>query len=301
MSLQNNLPKILGNYRFDAPISNWFCVNAKADILFKPANCLDLQHFLKNKPKELSVNILGAASNVIISSHGIEGCLIKLGKEFANVQIIQNNGNIFLKVGAANLCVNIANYCKNFGLAGLEFLSGIPGAIGGAIAMNAGCYGSEIANYLHELTAIDEAGNLLIFSNSQCQFAYRKNNLLQKNKLFIIEAIFKVDQSSEQQVSNKISQLQMQREQSQPIRAKTGGSTFKNPPNLKAWQLIDEAGCRGLENGDAKISTKHCNFIINQGNATAQEIVNLGNLVQEKVFAKSSIMLEWEIIKFGRW
>jgi len=195
--------------------------------------------------------------------------------------------------GAAALCGNVALYCKNAALSGLEFFSGIPGSIGGAIAMNAGCYGFDVAQNLISAIAMDFDGNLHKLSNSDFGFFYRGNKI-SKNFIFI-EGRFKAAKSSFDEVEKKITELNRQREKAQPIRAKTGGSTFKNPPRLSAWKLIDEAGYRGKIIGDAQISEKHCNFMINRGQAKAKDLIDLGNEVKKSVKEKTGVDLEWEI------
>lgn len=290
-----NLPIISGEYRFNHQIKNWFDVKSKAEIFFKPANQIDLKNFLATYPKSLKINILGASSNVIIKDEIINGVLIKIGAGFSKITHYLEDNQIILESEAGNLCGNIANYCKKFGLTGLEFFSGIPGTIGGAVAMNAGCYNNDVANNLKNVEMLDYSGNNHCFTNKECGFSYRKNQIICDNQMIITTARFFVKQSTPELVEEVIKNLQKQREISQPIRAKTGGSTFKNPQGHKAWQLIDEAGCRGLKNGDAQISEKHCNFMINTGNATAKQLTDLGNIVIEKVFKNSNILLEWEI------
>lgn len=296
--LLNILPKIRGQYRKNADLKNWFGVGGKAEILYKPADLEDLQDFLKNCPKEIPVNILGAASNVIIRDEGVKGVVIRLGGEFAK---ISNQENL-IKAGAAALCSNVALYSKNQGLANLEFLTGIPGSIGGAIAMNAGCYGSDISQILVSTLALDYQGNLHELKNSDFQFYYRGNKIAQ-NFIFV-ETLFKAEKSTIEAVSNKVIECNLKRENSQPIRAKTGGSTFKNPnpqnpQEKKAWQFIDEAGCRGLRKGGAQISEKHCNFMINNNNASACDLIDLASEVQKKVQEKSGVKLELEIKILG--
>jgi UDP-N-acetylmuramate dehydrogenase len=287
------LPKVRGIYRENAELKSWFDVGGKAEIMFRPADIADLQDFLKNCPKEIPINILGAASNVIIRDEGVKGVVIRLGGEFAKTSC---DGE-FIKAGAATLCGNVALFSKNEALAELEFLSGIPGSIGGAIAMNGGCYGSDMAQILVSATALDFEGNLIELKNSDFGFYYRGNKI-SKNFIFV-EALLKGKKSTVEVVAEKIAELNQQREKAQPIRAKTGGSTFKNPDNLKAWQLIDEAGCRGMTNGDAQISEKHCNFMINQKSASAQDLIDLGNKVKKLVKEKSGVNLEWEIKIIG--
>ena len=283
------LPKIRGVYRENAELKNWFDVGGKAEILFRPADIADLQDFLKNCPKEIPVKILGAASNVIISDDGVKGVVIRLGGEFAKISCDKE----LVKAGAATLCGNVALFSKNEGLANLEFLTGVPGSIGGALAMNAGCYGSEISNILVSAKALDFDGNLIELSNADFGFFYRGNKISQK--YIFVEATFKSLKSNAEEVAKKIAEFNSQRELAQPIRAKTGGSTFKNPESKKAWQLIDEAGFRGAREGDAQISEKHCNFMINRGKASARDLINLGNKVKKSVKEKSGVDLEWEI------
>lgn len=287
------LPKVRGIYRENAELKNWFDVGGKAEIMFRPADIADLQDFLKNCPKEIPLNILGAASNVIIRDEGVKGVVIRLGGEFAKVSY---EGEL-IKAGAATLCGNVALFSKNAELTGLEFLNGIPGSIGGAIAMNGGCYGSDMSQILVSATAVDFEGNLHQLKNSDFGFFYRGNKI-SKNFIFV-ETLMKGTKSSAEIVAAKISELNQQRENAQPIRAKTGGSTFKNPENIKAWQLIDEAGCRGMEIGDAQISPKHCNFMINKKSARAQDLIDLGNKVKKLVKEKSGVDLEWEIKILG--
>lgn len=287
------LPQVRGIYRANAELKNWFNISAAAEILFRPKDIADLQHFLKNIPKEVPVTILGAASNVIIKDKGIAGVTIRLGGEFAKI----SHENNLVKVGAACLCANAALYSKNAALTNLEFLTGIPGSIGGAIAMNAGCYGSDISQILISAKAVDFDGNLIELNKVEdFGFSYRENKIA-KNFIFV-EALFKGLESDFDTIEKKINEFNRNRESSQPIRAKTGGSTFKNPveqSEKKSWQLIDEAGCRGLSKKDAQISEKHCNFMINNGNASAQDLIDLGTEVQKSVKEKTGITLEWEI------
>ncbi len=287
--LIKKLPKIRGIYREDAELKNWFDVGGKAEVLFRPADLDDLQFFLKNYPKEIPVQILGAASNVIISDEGVKGVVIRLTGEFAKISCAEN----IVTAGAAALCGNVALHSRNAALAGLEFFTGIPGSVGGAVAMNAGCYESDISKILLSAKALDFEGNLVELKNSDFGFFYRGNKIAQK--FIFIEATFELKKSSVEAVTKKIFELNQQREISQPIRAKTGGSTFKNPENKKAWQLIDVAGCRGKKIGDAEISQKHCNFMINRGKASAQNLIDLGNEVKKSVEKKSRVILEWEI------
>ncbi len=296
------LPAVRGIYRTDAELKNWFNITTKAEVLFRPKDIEDLQFFLKNISKEISVTVLGAASNVIIKDSGIAGVVIRLGGEFAKISHKEN----LIEVGAACLCGNAALYSQNAALTDLEFLSGIPGSIGGALAMNAGCYGSDMSQVLVSAKAVDLNGDLAILARSDFEFAYRENKIAKK--YIFVEATLKGSESSSEVIAKNISDLNKKREEAQPIRAKTGGSTFKNPSmdssanivtTKKAWELIDAAGCRGLKENDAQISEKHCNFMINNGNASAQNLIDLGNKVQKLVKEKTGISLEWEIKILG--
>lgn len=291
----NNLPKVRGSYRENFLLSKvtWFGVGGCAQILFKPADIEDLSYFLQTKSPNIPYLVLGVGSNILVRDGGVKGVVIRLGKEFTKITHNEN----YLTAGAGALDLNVSNYCLDNSLEGLEFLSGIPGVIGGALAMNAGAYGQEISNHLIKLEALDEHGNLITIKQEDCGFQYRSSNL-NKNLIFT-KAYFKIKAGDKNLIAKRMEDIQQQREQSQPIRNKTGGSTFKNPQGHKAWQLIDQAGCRGLRVGDAIMSEKHCNFLINQGSATASEIEQLGEQVRKAVFNNSGIMLEWEIKIIG--
>jgi UDP-N-acetylmuramate dehydrogenase len=287
-----NLPKVNGTYRFNVDLSktNWFRVGGKAQILFIPKDIDDLAFFLANKPQNMPIHILGVGSNIIIRDEGIQGVVIKLGGGFAK---ITHQDNLVI-VGGACICYNVSLFSKIYGLSGLEFLSGIPGSVGGAIAMNAGCYGLDISQIIVVATAIDFNGNIIQLNRDDFNFKYRGHSLEQN--LIFVEGVFKTTTSTSEEVGKKIAEFNNIREQSQPIRTKTGGSTFKNPKgDKKAWQLIDEAGCRGIKIGGAQISEKHCNFMINTGDAKATDLINLGNKVIDLVKEKTGIVLEWEI------
>jgi len=291
------LPKVAGTYKKSASIINWFGLPAIADVVFRPSCLADLQHFLSKVDYQIPIQIIGAGSNIIITKPCVSGVVIKLGKEFTNISCDQN----LLTVGGGNLCSTVSLYCQKYGLGGLEFLNTIPGSVGGGIAMNAGCYGGDISQFLIEATALDYQGNLHKISNQDFGFVYRGNSLT-KQYIFV-EAVFACQESSPQLVAEKIKTLQQQREESQPIRAKTGGSTFKNPENqhtnlgtnLRTWQLIDAVGLRGHFIGDACFSSKHCNFLINTNQATSENLLDLGKLAQEKVQKQFNISLQWEL------
>jgi len=292
-----NLPKVRGTYRFDVDLSktNWFRVGGKAQILFLPKDAEDLMFFLATKSSDLPTTILGVGSNIIVRDGGVEGVVIKLGGDFTKI----NHKDNLVTIGGSCLCYNAALYCRLNGLAGLEFLAGIPGSVGGAINMNAGCYNGDIASALVSATAIDFDGKIIKLEHKDFGFKYRGSSL-PKNLIFV-EGVFKIEKSTPEAVGHKIAEFNRKRELTQPIRTKTGGSTFKNPDgNKKAWQLIDEASCRGMKLGGAQISEQHCNFMINVNNATAKDLIDLGNLVIDKVKEKSGITLEWEIKIIGK-
>lgn len=291
-----NLPKVRGTYRNNFLLSSvtWFGVGGKADILFKPADIDDLIYFIKNKPKDLPCFVLGVGSNLLVRDGGISGVVIRLGKGFT--EISHNESELI--VGAGALDLNVSIYAAEHGIAGLEFLSGIPGVMGAAVAMNAGAYGKEIADVLIKVEAVDESGNIHLIKNEDCGFVYRGNSL--NKKLIFTKAYLKTENGNKEEIFARIANIQKQREETQPIRSKTSGSTFKNPSNLKAWELIDEAGCRGLKVGDAQMSEKHCNFLINTGNASAKDIEDLCEMVHQKVLKTSGINLELEIKIVGK-
>ncbi len=300
--LIKKLPIVRGEYRQNASLKNWFDVGGKAEILYKPADIKDLQDFLCNCPKEISITILGAASNVIIRDGGVDGVVIRLGGEFAKISVEEEK----IIAGAAALCGNVALQSKNAGLSGLEFLTGIPGSIGGAVAMNGGCYGSDMAQIIETVRALDYQGSMHELKNEDFGFYYRGNKIA--TKFIFVEAVLKGCKSSVEAVSQKIAEFNKKREEAQPIRAKTGGSTFKNPTapatkndlTKKAWQLIDEAGYRGAMVGDAQISSKHCNFMINTGKARALDLIELGTKAKQSVKEKTGVDLEWEIKIIGK-
>lgn len=287
------LPEILGTYRFNSKINNWFGTDSYAQILFKPKDENDLANFLKNFPDKEKINIIGAASNIIFKNKITDGVVVKLSANFAKITKKDN----FINAGAASLCRNVAFFSKDNSLANLEFLSGIPGTVGGAIAMNAGCYGNEISDFLIEAEAVDVNGNFVKFNNKDFDFHYRGSDLIKQRskELIFLSAKFNCKPTPQELIAKKIDDLVANREKSQPIRAKTGGSTFKNPPHCKAWELIDKAGFRGKEVSNVKVSDKHCNFLINSGNASGQDIINLIEEIQNEVLTKFDTVLEVEI------
>jgi UDP-N-acetylmuramate dehydrogenase len=238
--------------------------------------------------------ILGVGSNLLVRDAGIAGVVIRLGKGFTEVKF---SGNL-IEAGSAALCYNVSQLVLSKSLSGLEFWSGIPGTVGGALSMNAGAYGSETADRLEAAEAIDESGSIHQLKPSDIGYVYRGHTM--PEKMFFTRGWWRLTEKSQAEISTAMNAIRDARVDSQPIRSRTGGSTFKNPAGKKAWQLIDSAGCRGLKNGDAQISNQHCNFLINNGNATATEIEALINEVQRRVYEHSSVMLEVEIKCVGR-
>ncbi|MDA7579236.1 UDP-N-acetylmuramate dehydrogenase [Alphaproteobacteria bacterium] len=271
----------------------WFDVGGNAEILFVPEDIKDLIGLLKSKPKKYEIYPIGAGSNILVSDKGIKG--ITLITKKLNQISIDNFGVITAQAGAVD--ADVARFARNQERTGLEFLVGIPGTIGGGIKMNSGAFGTEFKDILIDVKAINNLGEIKTFSNKELQMGYRKIGL--SKEWIFYEARFKSSKDSKDKITTKMRRIIHLRKEAQPTAVKTGGSTFKNPFNKKAWKLIDEAGCRGLQNGDAMISKKHCNFIINLKKSTSQEIEELAQMVQDKVFEKSGIRLDWEIQRVG--
>ena len=272
---------------------NWFNVGGNAEILFVPEDIKDLIGLLKSKPKKYEIYPIGAGSNILVSDKGIKG--ITLITKKLNQISIDNFGVITAQAGAVD--ADVARFARDQDRTGLEFLVGIPGTIGGGIKMNSGAFGAEFKDILIDVKAINNLGEINTFSNKELQMGYRKIGL--SKEWIFYEARFKSSKDSKDKITTKMRRIIHLRKEAQPTAVKTGGSTFKNPINKKAWKLIDEAGCRGLQNGDAMISEKHCNFIINLKKSTSQEIEELAQMVQDKVFEKSGIRLDWEIQRVG--
>lgn len=293
---RQQLPNVRGRYSFDALLSGqtWFRVGGPADVLFKPIDIEDLQHFLKHRPLGVPVYMIGTGSNMLVRDKGIRGIVIRLGRGFSTIQ----RDGYAIEVGAGALDRTVAFTCAQEGIGGLEFLVGIPGSIGGAIRMNAGCYEHEIKDILEWVDLMDLEGNITRLTPNDLNMTYRHTNLTDAH--IIIRARLQGYAVDPQESATIVERLLAAREETQPVRGRTGGSTFKNPSHpKKAWQLIDEAGCRGLRIGDAQVSPKHCNFLMNLEEASAKDIENLGNIVKEKVKAHSGIDLSWEIIRLG--
>jgi UDP-N-acetylmuramate dehydrogenase len=291
------VPALRGRLTADAPLApyTWFRVGGPAQLLFQPADEADLAYFLGRLPGEIAVTILGLGSNVIVRDRGVAGVVIRLGgKAFGAIEATADRR---LVAGTASPDVKVANAAAAAGVAGLEFYRGIPGSIGGALRMNAGAHGGETKDALVEARGVDRSGAVRTFSLAQMGYSYRHS--LAPADVIFTQAVFQGRAGDAKDILAQMERITAAREASQPIREKTGGSTFKNPPGERAWALIDKAGCRGLILGDAQVSTMHCNFLINRGVATAAEIEALGEEVRRRVRESSGIDMEWEIKRLG--
>lgn len=279
----------------------WFRVGGAADVLFLPADEADLADFLRALPPEIPVSVLGVGSNVIVRDNGVAGVVVRLaGRAFAAVEPMEGAR---IKAGAGALDGMLAKSAAKAGVAGLEFYVGVPGSVGGALSMNAGCYGRETQDVLVEARALSRTGECLTVSASEFGFSYRHNAL--PPELIFLDATFQGRLDAPEAIQTRMAEITAKREGSQPIREKTGGSTFKNPTlpsgdKLSAWMLVDEAGMRGAKRGGAQVSDKHANFLINTGAATAADIEGLGEDIRAAVLAKNGVALEWEIKRIGR-
>ena len=289
------LPPVRGTYTENAPLKNlvWFRAGGNAEILFRPADADDLATFLAAKNADTRVTVIGVGSNLLVRDGGIPGVVVRLPGAFGKIAIEGDR----IRAGAASLDAAVARAAADAGIGGLEFLRGVPGTIGGALRMNAGCYGREIKDIFVEATAIDGQGNKHVLNAADMGFVYRKSAV--PDDLIFVEAVFEGEMGDPNAIKARMNTLVEQRENAQPVKSKTGGSTFKNPPGYKAWELIDQAGCRGLTHGAAQVSEKHCNFLINTGDATAADIEGLGEDVRARVKEKFGVVLEWEIKRVG--
>ena len=288
---------IRGSVTHDAPLApyTWFRVGGKADTLFRPKDEADLRNFLRQTPPETPVTVIGAASNTLIRDGGVEGVVVKLGKGFGDITPLDENT---LRVGAALPDLNLARYLADNALDGGAFFRGVPGTVGGAIRMNAGAYGTETRDVITKIYGVDRSGDKVVFSAEEADFAYRRCGLPSDIIFTAAEMRFKPGDAT--MIRAEMVKITEEREKTQPVKSLTGGSTFKNPPDAKAWMLIDAAGCRGLQVRQARMSEKHCNFMINEGGATARDLEKLGETVRQRVFAHSGVLLEWEIKRIGR-
>ncbi len=291
------LPIVRGKYKENYKLAHltWFKVGGAADVLYKPVDEDDIANFLKQNGGKLPVTVIGAGSNIIIRDRGVEGVVIKLGSGFTEIEILPEGD---LLVGAACLNFNLAKFSQANGIKGFEFLVGIPGTVGGGVAMNAGSYGSEFKDIVKSVYALDKMGAQMQIPLKDIGFDYRKNSL--PTNLIYTKVVFRADRGDPNEIKLKMQDISKKRAETQPITEKTSGSTFANPEGKRAWELIDQAGLRGMRIGDAVISEKHCNFMINQGNANASDMEQLGEFVKNKVKDHSGIELKWEIKRIGR-
>jgi UDP-N-acetylmuramate dehydrogenase len=294
--LKAAMPQLRGRLTANQSLAEltWFRVGGPAQLLFTPADEDDLAYFLKNLPKELPVYAVGVGSNLIVRDGGLPGIVIRLSpRGFGETSVA---GDV-VSAGAAALDKRVAETAASAGLAGLEFFFGIPGTIGGALRMNAGANGAETRDVLLEATGIGRDGGKHVFTNSEMKFVYRNSGI--DPSVIFTAARFRGQAASPEAIRARMNEVQAHREAAQPIREKTGGSTFQNPPGESAWKLIDAAGCRGLRVGAAQVSEMHCNFLINTGEATGHDIETLGETVRARVKENSGIELHWEIKRIG--
>lgn len=297
----DRLPPVRGSYteQVDLSTMTWFRVGGPADVVFQPADPDDLSTFLASKPSDIPVVIMGVGSNLLVRDGGLRGVLIRLGgRAFASVTV---QGEEVI-AGAGALDAVVARAAQKHSLTGLEFLRGIPGTLGGAVRMNAGAYGQETKDIIVSARAIDSSGHPLELSVDEMGFAYRRSSV--PDGTFVTEVTLRGRPGDPAAIADAMAAVTQSREATQPIRSRTGGSTFKNPDpsqtgGRKAWQLIDEAGCRGLTIGGAQVSELHCNFLINRGDATAHDIETLGETVRSRVAEATGVSLDWEIKRVG--
>lgn len=290
------LPTTNGILRYNTPLVHytWLKVGGPAEILFKPYDLEDLVYFIKNLDKDIQRTTLGAGSNLIIRDAGIKGIAIRLGRNFNDITRINSN---LIEVGASCLNIHLARVACENQIGGLAFLSGIPGTIGGGIAMNAGAYGSDYSQIIDSVTALRRNGEILTIPNADCDFLYRSHSL--KEDLIFLSAKLRYYSDNSGNIEAQMNSILDKRQATQPITEKTGGSTFANPEGYRAWELIDKVGLRGYSVGGAQFSTKHCNFMINTGDGSANDFENLGELARKKVRQELGINLEWEIKRIG--
>jgi UDP-N-acetylmuramate dehydrogenase len=293
--LIDRLPGLRGRLTADADLASitWFRTGGRAEVLFKPADRDDLAALLAGKPADVPVTVIGVGSNLLVRDGGVPGVVVRLGRSFAKIAF----DGPAVSVGTAALDLTVATAACEAGVGGLEFLSGVPGTIGGAIRMNAGAYGSEMKDLTRRVDALDPNGGLHRLDASALGFGYRRCAV--PDDWIFTDALLEGHTDTRQAIAERMAAIRDKREQSQPLRTRTGGSTFANPPGHKAWQLIERAGCRGLTRGGAQVSEKHCNFLINTGTASAADIEDLGEEVRRRVRDTSGIDLEWEIRRVG--
>lgn len=295
-ALIKRLPAVRGRLEANAPLADftWFRVGGPAEVLFTPLDEADLAGFLRACPKDIPVYVIGVGSNLLVRDGGVPGVVIRLGKGFSEIKL---EADSCIRVGTAVLDVRVARFAHDNSIDGLTFLRGIPGTIGGALRMNGGAYGGETKDVVVEVRAVDRAGTVHVMSSADMKYSYRHSGAAED--LVFTEALLQGRPGNQADILAAMNKITDSREATQPIKSRTGGSTFKNPPGDKSWQLIDKAGMRGFAVGAAKVSELHCNFLINEGGATATQIEQLGETVRARVKASSGIELDWEIKRIG--
>lgn len=295
-SFRTDLPQLRGRLLQAAPLSDitWFRVGGPAEVLFTPADEPDLAYFLQHVPPSVPVFVVGLGSNLLVRDGGVPGVVIRLGRGFSEITVEAGHR---LRAGAALPDVKVARAAADAGLAGLAFYRGIPGSIGGALRMNAGAHGRETKDVLVEARALDRQGRVHVLPLSDMGFTYRHSSV--PDDWVFTSALFQGAPGDPRDIARDMEDVADYREKNQPIKERTGGSTFKNPPGSSAWKLIDQAGCRGFRVGGAKVSEMHCNFLINDQQASGEHVERLGETVRARVKAASGVALEWEIIRVG--
>jgi len=290
------LPPLRGSVEHQGSLADfiWFRTGGPAEWLVRPDDLPSLAAFLAALPEDVPVLPVGVGSNLIVRDGGVSGVVVRLPKAMGVVRVEPGNR---VRAGGAAMGITVASAARDAGIAGLEFLRGIPGTVGGAVRMNAGAYGRDVSNILVELTVVTRAGSIETWPAARLGYTYRHSEL--PTGAVVVEALFEGTPGDPAAIGAEMDRIAAEREASQPLRSRTGGSTFKNPEGHKAWALIDAAGCRGLRRGDAQVSEKHCNFLLNLGNASSAEIEALGEEVRAKVKAQSGVELEWEIQRVG--
>jgi UDP-N-acetylmuramate dehydrogenase len=291
-----SLPELRGKLKAGASLADltWFRVGGPAEILYSPADEADLAYFMEKTPANIPVTVIGLGSNLLVRDGGIAGVVIRLGRGFGEIKVEEGHR---LRAGAAVPDVKVARAAADAGIAGLSFYRGIPGGVGGALRMNGGAHGRETREVVIEARAVDRKGDIHVLPVAELHYAYRHCGA--PEDFIFTEALFQGEPGVPAEILAEMDGIAAYREEVQPIKSRTGGSTFKNPPGNKAWQLIDAAGCRGLMVGDAKVSEMHCNFLINEGKATGADLEELGETVRARVKETSGVELEWEIKRLG--
>lgn len=295
-ALLKRLPCVRGRLEANRPLADltWFRVGGPAEVLFTPGDPDDLAAFLAATPEAIPVTVIGVGSNLLVRDFGVPGVVIRLGRGFGDLTL---EGDRRIRAGAAVPDMRVARFALEHGIDGLTFLRGIPGTIGGALRMNAGAHGGETRDILVEAEGVDRQGRRYVLSNADMGFSYRACRA--PEGLIFTAALLEGRPGERDEIARRMEAVTEAREAAQPIRSRTGGSTFKNPPGAKAWRLIDAAGMRGHRIGGAHVSSMHCNFLINEGEATAADIERLGELVRRRVHETSGVMLDWEIKRIG--